>query len=179
MYLKPYSNLIWFIFECGFEIGKENRKRKWKKYSRFSSGPCGLLSLVRPATAGPFPSQSARPIAFPLSLSPVFSFPIASLAILSLNPSRVGPLPSLLSAEAPSHFTHRPSRCFWPDSAAARLLASSLCCTGPAVTSHRQPGPTLSVPSSSSHHQCGHRRVRVLPRPVSSPWLTPQATEPP
>ena len=26
MYLKSYSNLIWFIFECGFEIGKENRK---------------------------------------------------------------------------------------------------------------------------------------------------------
>ena len=59
VYLKPYSNLIWFIFEWGFEIGKENRK--WILYF---SLPLPIIWPAWPCSPrGPLlaPCFSARP----------------------------------------------------------------------------------------------------------------------
>ena len=84
MYLKSYSNLIWFIFESGFEIGKENRKlcilpllpRFWPRPSSSLGGPLlfravscfcplrlGLLfrvTYLAPSRAGLIRANAAR-----------------------------------------------------------------------------------------------------------------------
>ena len=133
MYFKPCLNLIWFIFECGFEIGKENRKK-----IMHSSSPSSVLATAQ--------FYSRRPILFrAVSRSSAPAWPVL-LRGLACSISSWPRVLSLFSPAAPAHLAFPPSSTPQPSTDAPCLLL-----------------PLLYLTDQSAPHLCfTDRRVSAI-----------------